>query len=56
MGIPRGWVTDPVHGLVATQQIAALGNGVLPLQATSALGLVLETASCGDNAWSGGWA
>jgi DNA (cytosine-5)-methyltransferase 1 len=37
MGLPEGWVTDPVHGLTTNQQIAALGNGVLPLQAAAAL-------------------
>jgi len=37
MGLPEGWVTDPVHGLKANQQTTALGNGVLPLQATRAL-------------------
>lgn len=33
MGLPRGWVTEPDHGLTHNQQISALGNGVLPLQA-----------------------
>lgn len=37
MGLPAGWVTDPAHGLTANQQNAALGNGVLPLQAIIAL-------------------
>ena len=37
MGLPTGWVTDPVHGLTANQQITALGNGVLPLQAVAAV-------------------
>lgn len=37
MGLPPGWVTDPVHGLTANQQTTALGNGVLPLQAAVAL-------------------
>ncbi|WP_087485369.1 DNA cytosine methyltransferase [Brachybacterium massiliense] len=37
MGLPAGWVTDPGHGLTAAQQNAALGNGVLPLQAVVAL-------------------
>ncbi|EIC08555.1 hypothetical protein [Sediminivirga luteola] len=32
-----GWVTDPAHGLTDNQQLAALGNGVLPLQAIGAL-------------------
>ncbi len=38
MGLPAGWVTDPVHDLTANQQLAALGNGVLPLQALLATG------------------
>ena len=37
MGLPTGWVTDPAHGLTANQQITALGNGVLPLQAVGAI-------------------
>jgi hypothetical protein len=37
MGLECGWVTDPIHELTRNQQITALGNGVLPLQAISAL-------------------
>jgi DNA (cytosine-5)-methyltransferase 1 len=37
-GLPSGWVTDPLHALTANQQTTALGNGVLPLQALTALG------------------
>ena len=37
MGLPPRWVTHPEHGLTANQQAAALGNGVLPLQASTAL-------------------
>jgi len=37
MGLEAGWVTDPAHGLTDNQQLAALGNGVLPLQAIGAL-------------------
>ncbi|GAA1562157.1 DNA cytosine methyltransferase [Brevibacterium picturae] len=37
MGLPPGWVSDVRHGLTANQQIAALGNGVLPVQAVQAL-------------------
>ncbi len=37
MGLPAGWVTDSGHRLAPNQQIAALGNGVLPLQAAAAL-------------------
>ena len=40
MGLPTGWVTDPAHGLTQNQQITALGNGVLPLQALLALTLI----------------
>ncbi len=39
MGLPEGWATDPVHGLTLNQQITALGNGVLPLQASVAIAL-----------------
>ncbi|HAM43969.1 MAG TPA: DNA (cytosine-5-)-methyltransferase [Propionibacteriaceae bacterium] len=39
MGLPHGWATNPAYGLTATQQITALGNGVLPLQATHVLRL-----------------
>ncbi len=38
MGLPQGWVTDPQHSeLTNSQQITALGNGVLPLQAATAI-------------------
>ncbi|MDN6559506.1 hypothetical protein [Bifidobacterium crudilactis] len=38
MGLPEGWVTDPQHSqLTNSQQITALGNGVLPLQAVRAI-------------------
>lgn len=37
MGLPHGWVTDPAHELTENQQNTALGNGVLPLQASAAL-------------------
>jgi len=39
MGLPAGWVTDTDH-LTQNQQITALGNGVLPLQAAQALDLL----------------
>ena len=39
MGLPTGWVTNS-KGLTQNQQITALGNGVLPLQAVSALSLL----------------
>ena len=40
MGLPTGWVTNS-KGLTQNQQITALGNGVLPLQAVSALSLLV---------------
>ena len=40
MGLEAGWVTDPAHDLTGNQQLAALGNGVLPLQAVQALGVM----------------
>lgn len=39
MGLQTGWVTD-TDELTQNQQITALGNGVLPLQAVSALSLL----------------
>ncbi len=39
MGLPTGWVTD-ADELTHNQQITALGNGVLPLQAGTALNLL----------------
>ncbi|WP_292698495.1 DNA cytosine methyltransferase [Microbacterium sp. 69-10] len=37
MGLPPGWVSSPFHMLTSNQQLTALGNGVLPLQAFLAL-------------------
>lgn len=37
MGLDPGWVTDPTRALTPNQQITALGNGVLPVQAATAL-------------------
>lgn len=37
MGLSPGWVTDPDLGLTVTEQLTALGNGVVPQQATEAL-------------------
>ncbi|MGF3056833.1 hypothetical protein [Microbacterium sp. YY-01] len=37
MGLPAGWVATPALELTQNQQITALGNGVLPLQAIAAL-------------------
>lgn len=42
MGLERGWVTDLTCDLTANQQMTALGNGVLPLQAAAALGALLR--------------
>lgn len=42
MGLPEGWVTDPVIGLSRAQQLKALGNGVVPQQAYVALVWMLE--------------
>ena len=43
MGLPAGWVTD-VPGLNANQQLAALGNGVVPQQAALAVQLLTATS------------
>lgn len=40
MGLPAGWVTDASHRLTPNQQTTALGNGVLPSQASRALSLL----------------
>lgn len=40
MGLPAGWVTDV--GLTRTQELRALGNGVVPLQAAWAIAGILE--------------
>ncbi|WP_416447021.1 DNA cytosine methyltransferase [Leucobacter sp. HNU] len=37
MGLESRWITNPLIGLTANQELAALGNGVLPLQAAMAL-------------------
>lgn len=43
MCLPAGWVTD-VPDLTRTQQLRALGNGVVPLQAAAALRHLLSVA------------
>lgn len=43
MGLPVGHVTD-VPGLTRTQQLKALGNGVVPQQAASAIRLLADRA------------
>lgn len=40
MGLPDGWLTDPEIGLSRTEQLRALGNGVVEQQATFALQLM----------------
>jgi DNA (cytosine-5)-methyltransferase 1 len=42
-GLPAGWVTG-VPGLRRNAQLKALGNGVVPQQATAALLLLLDRA------------
>jgi DNA (cytosine-5)-methyltransferase 1 len=37
MGVPQGWVTDPDIGISKNDQLRALGNGVVPIQAELAL-------------------
>ena len=37
MGLPQGHVTDPEIGLSRVQQLKALGNGVVPQQAATAV-------------------
>lgn len=39
MGLPKGWVTG--HGLTRTEQLKAIGNGVVPRQAMAALAILL---------------
>jgi DNA (cytosine-5)-methyltransferase 1 len=41
MGLPAGYVTDPAIGISRTAQLKMLGNGVVPLQATLALSVLL---------------
>ena len=41
MGLPKGWVTDT--GLMRTQQLKMLGNGVVPQQAYHAIQLLMES-------------
>lgn len=42
MGLPDGWVTSPEIGLTRAQQLKAIGNGVCPQQAATALKHLLE--------------
>lgn len=41
MCLSPGWVTDPLLGLSHSQQLSALGNGVVPQQASIALTALL---------------
>lgn len=41
MGLPEGWVTDV--GITRSQQLRALGNGVVPQQAAYAVGGLLQS-------------
>lgn len=45
MGLETGWVADAAMGLTPNQQMAALGNGVLPLQAVQALRFLVSSSS-----------
>lgn len=44
MGLPAGHVTD-VPGMTRTQQLKALGNGVVPQQAAAAIRLLHARAT-----------
>ncbi|GAA1609131.1 DNA cytosine methyltransferase [Leucobacter chromiireducens] len=51
MGLPPGWVTGPGIGLTANQQLTALGNGVLPLQAVAALTTLTRIFPVATESW-----
>ena len=42
MGLPDGWVTSPDVGLSRSAALRALGNGVVPQQASAAVSALLE--------------
>lgn len=44
MALPEGHVTSPEIGLNRTQQLRALGNGVVPVQAAKALKTLVQSA------------
>lgn len=48
MGLPEGWVTNPECSLTDAQQLTALGNGVLPGQATAALRTLIPVQAADD--------
>lgn len=45
MGLPAGWVTAPSLGLTGNQKTTALGNGLLPLQASQAIHLAMRATT-----------
>lgn len=45
MGLPAGWVTNPEIGLTRAQQLKAIGNGVCPQQAVTALCQLIENSN-----------
>ncbi len=49
MGLPDGWVTAPDLGLTLPEQLATLGNGVVPAQAVHALGALHRTHASGGS-------
>lgn len=53
MGLALGWVSAPEHGLTEAQQLAALGNGVVPRQAAAALQHLCRDpdAAASDQGW-----
>lgn len=53
MGLPDGHVTA-VPGLTRTQQLRALGNGVVPQQALAAVQFLAPATETGEAQW--GWA
>lgn len=48
MGLPLGWVTD-VPGLSRTEQLKALGNGVVPQQCALAVSRLLDVLAGNRN-------
>lgn len=48
MGQSDGWVTDEALGLSRVQQLRALGNGVVSLQASYAIGWLIERSGNED--------
>lgn len=54
MGLPEGWVTDRALELTHAQQLTALGNGVLPMQAATALRSMLALREWRKPVWDRG--